>query len=196
MNNEHNNVRTYGLRPGSGRWHMTQTKNRYRTRTTNRHRTQPKNKHITYAIQEQRTVIMFADMLEAGYEQWTSHNVRTPSGALVNIVKKWNSWPRCFRIEFALHVSSAGVGISPPEAWTIDGKFHARVDKEFRIADLCIRAQFCQKETKYELINQQIHRHIMKVGQNLNRINYGFWFLERRSQPNKSKRAQSSASLA
>ena len=45
---------------------------------------QPKNRHITHAINEQRTMIMFALILEAFYEQRTSHNVRTLLGALAN----------------------------------------------------------------------------------------------------------------
>ena len=82
--------------------HITQTKNRHRTQTKNRHITQTKNRHgthtknkritqtkirhITHAINEQRTAIMFALKLEPVYEQGTSHNVRTPWGALdINI---------------------------------------------------------------------------------------------------------------
>ena len=64
--------------------HRTQTNNGHRTQTKNRHRTPPKNRHITYAINEQRTVMMFALLLEAGHERRTSHNVRTPLGALDN----------------------------------------------------------------------------------------------------------------
>ena len=62
--------------------HITQTQNRHRKQTKNRHRTLPRNRHITYAINEQRTVIMFALISKAGYEQRTSHNVRTLWDAL------------------------------------------------------------------------------------------------------------------
>ena len=40
------------------------------------------NTYNIYAINEQRTVIIFALMLEAGYEQRTNHNVRTPQETL------------------------------------------------------------------------------------------------------------------
>ena len=62
--------------------HRTQIKNRHITQIKNRHRTRTTNKHTTHAINEQQTVITFALILEAGYEQRKSHNVRTPLGAL------------------------------------------------------------------------------------------------------------------
>ena len=64
---------------------MIQTENKHRAQPMNKHITLTKNRHITHAINEQRTAIMFALISEAGYEQRTSHNVRTLWGAKENI---------------------------------------------------------------------------------------------------------------